>query len=41
VIVREVFGQRDAYPQAPAEVADAFVSIFLEGIRRREGASHD
>jgi hypothetical protein len=33
LIVREVFGQRDRYPQPPEVVAEAFVSIFLEGIR--------
>ena len=33
LIVREVFGQRDQYPQPPEAVAEAFVSIFLEGIR--------
>ena len=36
LIVREVFGQRDQYPQPPEVVAEAFVSIFLDGIR-----SHD
>lgn len=34
LIVREVFGQRDQYPQPPEVVAEAFVSIFLEGIRK-------
>jgi AcrR family transcriptional regulator len=33
LIVRQVFGQRDQYPQPPEEVADVFVSIFLDGIR--------
>lgn len=33
LIVREVFGQRELYPQPAEAVADAFVSIFLEGIR--------
>lgn len=33
LIVREVFGQRDQYPQPPEQVAETFVSIFLEGIR--------
>ena len=35
LIVREVFGQREAYPQPPVEVARTFVSIFLEGVRTR------
>jgi AcrR family transcriptional regulator len=35
LIVRQIFGQREQYPQPPAEVADTFVSIFLEGVRRR------
>ena len=34
LIIREVFGQRDQYPQPPEAVADTFVSIFLEGIRK-------
>src|SRR5262245_35304506 len=34
LIVREVFGQRDAYPQPPEVVAETFVSIFLDGVRR-------
>jgi hypothetical protein len=35
-----VFGQRDAYPQPPEQVAEAFVSIFLDGVRagRARGA---
>jgi AcrR family transcriptional regulator len=33
LIVREVFSQREQYPQPPEAVAEAFVSIFLEGIR--------
>jgi len=33
LIVREIFGQRDQYPQPPEEVAATFVSIFLDGIR--------
>jgi AcrR family transcriptional regulator len=33
LIVREVFGQREQYPQSAEQVADAFVSIFLDGIR--------
>jgi len=36
LIVRVVFGQRDQYPQPPEVVADAFVSIFLDGIRRHD-----
>ena len=33
LIVRRVFGQRDAYPQPPEQVAETFVSIFLDGVR--------
>jgi AcrR family transcriptional regulator len=33
LLVREVFHQRDAYPEGPEQVADLFVSIFLEGVR--------
>jgi AcrR family transcriptional regulator len=40
LIVRQVFGQREEYPQPPEEVADAFVSIFLDGVRRRSGDRH-
>jgi len=36
LIVREVFGQHAEYPQTNAEVAEAFVSIFLRGMRRDE-----
>ena len=36
LIVREIFGQRDEYPQSNAEVAENFVSIFLRGVRREE-----
>jgi hypothetical protein len=39
LIVREVFGQRDEYPQSAEEVADTFVSIFLDGVRVRAGAA--
>jgi AcrR family transcriptional regulator len=41
LIVREVFGQREEYPQPNALVAETFVSIFLRGVRRdeRSGAS--
>jgi len=38
LIVREVFGQRDAYPQPPDEVARTFVSIFLDGVHLRADA---
>jgi AcrR family transcriptional regulator len=38
LIVRHVFGQRDAYPQPPAQVAETFVSIFLAGVRAEGGA---
>ena len=37
LIVRHVFGQRDQYPQPPEQVADAFVSIFLDGVRAPRG----
>jgi AcrR family transcriptional regulator len=37
LIVRQVFGQRDAYPQPPEEVAETFVSIFLDGVRAGDG----
>ena len=33
LIAREVFGQRDVYPQTNAQVAETFVSIFLRGVR--------
>lgn len=36
LIVREVFGQREQYPQSPEAVAEAYVSIFLDGISRRD-----
>jgi AcrR family transcriptional regulator len=35
LIVRQVFGQRDQYPQAPEVVAETFVSIFLDGVAVR------
>ena len=35
LIVRQVFGQRDVYPQPLEEVAATFVSIFLDGVRAR------
>jgi AcrR family transcriptional regulator len=37
LIVRQVFGQREEYPQPPEQVADAYVSIFLDGVRERAG----
>jgi hypothetical protein len=36
LIVREVFAQHAEYPQTNAQVAEAFVSIFLRGMRRDE-----
>jgi AcrR family transcriptional regulator len=36
LIVREIFGQHADYPQSNAEVAEAFVTIFLRGVRRDE-----
>jgi AcrR family transcriptional regulator len=39
LIVRQVFGQRDLYPQPPEQVADVFVSIFLDGLRQPRGRS--
>jgi AcrR family transcriptional regulator len=36
LIVREVFGRREDYPQTNAQVAETFVSIFLRGVRREE-----
>ena len=36
LIVREVFGQREQYPQTPEAVAETFVTIFLDGIRHHE-----
>jgi AcrR family transcriptional regulator len=35
LIVRQVFQQRDVYRAGPEEVAETFVSIFLEGMRSR------
>ena len=32
LIVRHVFGGRDQYPQPPEQVAETFVSIFLDGM---------
>jgi AcrR family transcriptional regulator len=39
LIVRQVFGQRDLYPQPPEQVAETFVSIFLDGVRVRGPAA--
>ena len=33
LIVRHVFGQHEQYPQPPEQVAETFVSIFLDGMR--------
>jgi TetR/AcrR family transcriptional regulator len=41
LIVREIFGQREAYPEGVERVADTFVSIFLDGARRAEGAGDE
>lgn len=38
LIVRQVFGQREAYPHPPEVVAETFVSIFLDGVRAPAGA---
>ena len=39
LIVRQIFQQKDVYGEGhgPQQVADTFVSIFLDGIRRRDG----
>jgi len=37
LIVRQVFQQRDVYPDDPQQVAETFVSVFLDGIRSRGG----
>jgi AcrR family transcriptional regulator len=41
LIVRQIFQQKDVYGEGhgPQQVADAFVSIFLDGIRRRDERS--
>lgn len=41
LIVRQIFQQKDVYGEGhgPQQVADTFVSIFLDGIRRRDGGS--
>ncbi len=36
LIVREVFGRRDEFPQSNREVAEHFVGIFLRGVRNDE-----
>ncbi len=36
LIVREIYGMRDAYPQSNAEVTESYVSIFLRGVGRDE-----
>ena len=33
LIGRHIFGQREQHAHPPAEIADAFVSIFLDGVR--------
>ena len=33
LIVKHVFGQREQYPQSPEQVAETYVSIFLDGVR--------
>jgi AcrR family transcriptional regulator len=41
LIVREVFHQRDVYPEGPEQVAETFTAILLDGLRAREpGAGH-
>jgi AcrR family transcriptional regulator len=37
-IVRQVFGQRDLYPQSPEDFARTYVAIFLDGMRRAPAA---
>jgi AcrR family transcriptional regulator len=34
LLVREVFGQREQYPQPPETVSETLASIFLDGIRK-------
>jgi AcrR family transcriptional regulator len=41
VIARDVFHRRDTTGRSAREVAATFVSIFLEGIRRREGSGDE
>jgi AcrR family transcriptional regulator len=33
LIIRQVFGQKDAYPQSPERVAETYTAIFLDGMR--------
>ena len=33
LIIRQVFNQRDAYPQSPEQVAQTYTAIFLDGMR--------
>jgi len=37
-IVRHVFHQKDVYPAGPEEVAETFVTIFLDGMRAPEAS---
>ena len=37
-IVRQVFGQKDLYPQSPETVAETYVDIFLDGMRAAPAA---
>ena len=37
-IVRHVFHQKDVYPAGPEEVAEIFVTIFLDGMRAPEAS---
>ncbi len=39
LIVRHVFGQHERYPQPPEQVAETFVSIFLDGMRATPSAT--
>ena len=32
LIIRQVFGQREVYPQAPERVAETYTAIFLDGM---------
>lgn len=41
LIVREIFGQRDQYPQSAEVVADTYVSIFLDGVRAAPARSDE
>jgi len=36
--VRQVFGQKDLYPQSPEAFASTYVSIFLDGMRAKSPA---